>query len=333
MIVRNMCECVTIVVRSVGERTEKACRQLILDQGISESDIFTICEAPFSRAMRKSFETGLGSGKKWTLCVDADLLLRPGSIQHLIQFADQQPENVCEVQGYILDKFFGGARIGGVHLYRTSLLELALARIPAEGVNIRPEYHTLKRMEADGFPHVIRRYIVGLHDFEQYHRDVFRKCLVQAHKHFTHTEMFVSIWRELALQDEDFRVALAGFARGVEHYGDVRIDVRMELFRGYLESLNLAEKTPLPPLAWSLQRVEETIVKWTEPEAYLKKFPTRMGLDQQDCEQDAGTPRESLLDRGLSKVQELGLMRVAVYSSGWLLRRAGERIQSWSAST
>jgi hypothetical protein len=126
----NLNDKVTIIIRSVGERTEKLCRELILAKGVFAENVVVVREAPFSAVMRKSFETGIQLGLPWTFCVDADLLLRPGAVEKMLHLGDAQPENVCEIQGYILDKFYGRPRQGGVHLYRTAILPLVLASIP-----------------------------------------------------------------------------------------------------------------------------------------------------------------------------------------------------------
>ena len=320
-------EKVTVVIRSVGERTEAVCRQLILEQGVAEDAVFVIREAPFSQAMRVGFQIGLAQGRPWTFCVDADLLLRPGSIQRIVELAEQQPENVCEIQGYILDKFFGGPRIGGIHLYRTALLDRVIAAIPAEGVNIRPEYHTLQSMKAAGFPWMLVPALVGLHDFEQQYADIFRKCFVQAHKHAHFTDLFLNIWRSGAPDDPDYRVALAGFARGVEHYEEVRIDARSALFRSSVDALGLAGKPAMEPGDWSLDRVEATINNWTDPEVYRAKFPTRMGLVAPAAQQRVQGRSRSRLARLRQRLGTQGLTRTLPYALGWLLQGLGRRIQ------
>lgn len=317
-----MLEKVTVVIRSVGERTEAVCRQLILEQGVAEDAVFTIREAPFSQAMRVGFQIGLEQGRPWTFCVDADLLLRPFSVVKMVALAEQQAENVCEVQGYILDKFFGGPRTGGVHLYRTGLLDRVLAAIPAEGVNIRPEYHTLTAMKDAGFPWVKVPELVGLHDFEQRYADIFRKCLVQAHKHAHFTDLFLSIWRAGASDDPDYRVALAGYARGIEHYGEVHIDVRSALFRASVGALGLADKPAMESADWSLDRVEDVINNWTEPEAYRSRFPTRMGLVP------TVKGRFVLL---FHRMGNQGISSTFLYALGWLFEGLGRRIQHVAA--
>lgn len=266
----------TVIIRSVGERTESACRKLILDQGVGDEALITVNETPFSRALLRGCEIGMDAGKRWTFFVDADLLLRPGSIRRMVEIAEKQPPNVCEVQGYVLDKLFGGARMGGVHVYRTALLSKFIKSIPQEGSDIRPESRALQTMADLGFPWRLIPELVGLHDFEQSYEDIFRKSFVLAHKQIHLVSLFANFWRERSNEDPDYRVALAGFAAGLTHQGEVRIDKTAAYYRQGLNYLELEEKKDLPASKWDLDRVENTIANWQEPEIYWQFFPTGM---------------------------------------------------------
>ncbi len=270
---------VTVVVRGAGERTETLCLDMIRAQGVPADHIVLLHEAPFSLAVRKTFEIGLSHGRKWTLCNDADVLLRPGSIEAMVDAAEAQPANVCEVQGWILDKFFGGPRKGGVHLYRTALLQQALACIPEEGTDVRPEHHTLNAMKVQGYPWVNVHVLVGLHDYEQYNVDIFRKCFVQAHKHSHYTQLFLGVWREGASQDHDFDVALKGYAGGIAYCGTVLIDRRQTAYRIAYDSYGIGEKCDLAAPYPALADVEAGIKGWTPSDAYLHYYPRVMQIE------------------------------------------------------
>lgn len=272
----ELLERVTVVIRSVRERTEEACRALILEQGVLPDSVFIVRESPFSQTLRVGSEIGLQQGRPWTLFVDADLLLRPGSIRRMMQVAENQPTRVCQVGGYCLDKLFGGVRIGGTHLYRTSLLESLIDSIPEEGLDIRPETRALHTMSARGFPSVTVPELVGLHAFEQNHKDVFRTCFVHAHKHLRLVDFFIPYWQSQGDVDADFRVALAGLEAGIEHVGAVRIDSEAPYFSDAWARLKRVEKPALDSSDWNLERVEGVIRAWEEPAAYWDYFPTGM---------------------------------------------------------
>ena len=308
---------VTVIIRSVEERTEQLCHELILSQGIEPTNVSIVREAPFSSALRRSFKIGIERGSVWTLCVDADLLLRPDSIRRMLQLADNLEESVFEIQGYILDKFFGGPRMGGIHLYRSNLLSKALSSMPEEDCDIRPECQTLQIMQSKGYRWISVPYIVGLHDFEQYYRDIFRKCFVQAHKHEYLADLFLSIWRNGIRDDMDYWVGLQGFAGGIAHHADVHIDIRQEFLQKGFEELQIGEKEPLRPGQVTPDSVENIIKTWIEPELYQIKFPTKMGL----------IPQPSMKDNLSRQFKQLGPIRIIPYSFGWLLNRIGDRLK------
>ena len=266
-----------IVIRAAGERTEELCKKLILDQGFTEKDVVLIREIPFSKALLKSFDLGIEYGKKWTFCVDADLLLRPGSIQEMIRLADAQHQKVCQVQGYIMDKFFGGVRKGGVHLYRTSLLKKVKEKVPEEGIDIRPESYALRQMADDGFPTRVVPYISGLHDFEQYHYDIYRKAFVQAEKHLSRSELFIRIWKDRAAEDPDYLTALQGFANSITNREEIFINRNQALYKELFETFGIQEKEEINLKNYTPEWVENTITQWSYPDIYHSYFPNKDG--------------------------------------------------------
>lgn len=270
---------VTVIIRSIEERTEQLCKKLIFEQGIQEKDLFIVCEVPFSKSMKVSFETGIKQNKKWTFCVDADVLLRPGSIKKAIQFAENQKENVCEVQGFVLDKFFSGPRQAGNHLYRTSLLDKVIARIPDEGVNIRPESYTLVQMKKDGYPWKKIPYVLGIHDSEQYNFDIYRKAFVQAEKHLDHAELFIPHWKKNVDDDPDYRIALHAFSDSIKNTRKLFINSEQDIYKTRFEEAGFKEKKELNLDDYSLDRIEEIIKNWEVDENYYELHPYSQGLD------------------------------------------------------
>ncbi len=273
-----MISAVTLVIRYAGERTLNQCRQLITAQGVSESQIFVVEEAPFSAAMRASFEIGIREARPWTFCLDADVLLRPDSISNLLLEAAKKPENVCELQGLVLDKFFGGPRPAGNHLYRTSLLPEVLQRIPPEGTDIRPEYHTLQAMRADGFPWLQIPYIVGLHDDQQYYRDIYRKCMVQGVKHLYLADLFIPLWKRNMKTDPDFQVALHAFADSIKSPTQLYIDKNQDVYTTGFDHIAIQEKDALEANYFQLTNIETIVSGWEDAPEYQKYFSDRFGL-------------------------------------------------------
>ncbi|MBK7429096.1 MAG: hypothetical protein IPI60_19770 [Saprospiraceae bacterium] len=243
-----------------------------MEQGISPSDIFIINETPFSSALHKSYEIGIEQGKKWTLCVDADVLLRSGIISQIVHLADKMPEHVFETQGMILDYLFGGPREGGIHLYRSNLLPKALDFIAEAKEVIRPESYILHKMKALGYPFQRLNLIVGLHDYEQYYKDIFRKCFVHAPKHLRHLPYLIPFWQEMSAESQDYEVAIAGLCAGLEYQNVVTIDALNHNIINQFEQRGLSEKNRVD-LTWTALLVEETIKTRTVNKNYYLHFP------------------------------------------------------------
>ena len=310
---------VTIIIRSAGERTEQLCKELILSQGVPESQLFVVQEVPFSASMKRSFKIGMEEGRKWTFCVDADLLLRPGAISDMVRHAEKQKSHVCEIQGYVMDKFFGGPRQAGNHLYRTELLGEVIRRIPEEGTSIRPERYTLGKMEEDGYPWRVVPCVTGIHDEEQYNRDIYRKAFVQGVKHLERAGLFIGLWRERADTDPDYKVALKGFADSVLNHAEVYINKEQPLYNDLFDKAAFGEKEPLPSNALSPEAIGKKIEEWASPEIYFRYFPTRDGLD------DLGA---AALGKWKKETKEAGLLRGSLNILGSILVRTGKRLRS-----
>ncbi|MBE2192953.1 MAG: hypothetical protein IAE83_02150 [Anaerolinea sp.] len=215
---------VAVIIRSVGERTEALCRHLV-EQQVPPEHVVVIHERPFSKAVQRSFEIGLDFGLDWTLCVDADVLLRGNGIRMLIEAASTLPESTFTFSGSVLDKLLGHIRPGGGHLYRTQHVQKALEFIGDSDSQIRPEKYVKARMNDVGYAYVVNKQLtVGVHDFEQYYTDIYRKCFVHAHKH-NYISKLPEMWKFLSKFDDDYRIALKGWKAGIEFTGDVRIDI------------------------------------------------------------------------------------------------------------
>lgn len=267
---------VTVIIRSAGERTEEACHALIKEQGIPPEALFVVKERPFSKALRFASELAIREGRRWTYFIDADVLLRSGAIERMVRLGESQPLKVVEIQGYCLDKFFGGRRPAGNHLYRTANLPELISSIPDEGKDLRPETYALNVLKSKGLEWVTVPYLVGLHGFEQSFQDIFRTSFVQAHKHQHFEAMLIPFWREHAATDKDYQAALMGFGSGVKHFRSVRIDKDASYFADSLTKMNFSEKRDLIVSDFSLKWVDATIRAWKEPAAHWQWFPEGM---------------------------------------------------------
>lgn len=219
---------VLFVVRSVGERTEAVCIRAIGESGAPRENIKVIRKTPFSETLRHAYRAGLESGKAWTFCIDADVVLRANAVGELLMAASKMADSMLGLQGLILDKFTCSIRAGGVHLYRSRYLGKAMDAIPDEGASIRPETSVLHALRAEGHNWQTVPYLSGIHDFGQSYEDIFRKCYVHANKHVLQIPRLLPLWRRLSLNDPDFIVAIAGLAEGIRTSDTIYVDKRNE---------------------------------------------------------------------------------------------------------
>lgn len=245
--VDNLADKVTVVIRSVGERTEGLCYDRLRCQ-IPENNIHIIHETPFSQDLRKTFHIGLQDNRQWLFVVDADVLVMPRIVDKMVAYAETLDEKVFCVIGMIIDKFLQSPREGGIHLYRTKWLRQAVSFVPDPYQAIRPENFVIRTMNRNDFRLVRTDALTGLHDFEQFYRDIYRKGFIHAVKNNEMVLDVIDLWRKKAAADPDYQVALAGYEAGRQYGGRTSIDVNaafMDAFEQSLRSLALSEKPPL----------------------------------------------------------------------------------------
>jgi len=268
---------ITIIIRSAGERTVEYCRYLLSRQA-PEKNIVTIEETPFSEALKKGFQIGIEKGLEWTLCIDADVLITSGIVSKIVEYAKTTEENIFEIQGLVIDKFFPIMRPAGNHLYRTSLMHRAMSCIPREGTSLRPEFDMLNRMRDIGCPWEQIDLLVGLHDFKQNYKDIYRKCFLQVHKHKRFMPLAEKYWHSRKSIDKDFQVALWGATSGVFYDKNVYVDKNF-LEKEAIEVLmlkNIGEKSPLCSDDFEDFFVDEIINKFNEKKSFVNELQTIM---------------------------------------------------------
>lgn len=260
---------VSVIIRTVGERTQKACYDIVACQ-VPKDQISFVSEVPFAKTLKKSLELGIEKDRKWTLCIDADVLLKHSAISDLIKIGETQPENVVEIQGGVLDKFFFGPRPAGNHLYKTQHLVRALEVIEDFNSNIRPEHTMLNRLAEQGLVWKNINVVVGLHDFEQSNFDIFRKCVVQAHKHSYHIQKLYERWSIYQNQDLDFKIALAGLGTGImlDSVESTTGDHMVEIYNMNQKMFNWNEKKSLEELP-NVDEIELNYLKGVDSSAIV----------------------------------------------------------------
>jgi hypothetical protein len=215
---------VCVVIRAAGERTLDHCVALLEGQ-VSSRNITVLNERPFAEAVRRTLEIGSQSGCPWTLAVDADVLVFGDALRVLLTEAVRAPQNCFSVEAKVVDRLFGGPRAAGIHLFRSALLEPALELVDEGARTHRPEHTVRSGMNARGCSTVWMEAVVGLHDYEQYRRDYYRKGFVHAQKHSHYLGILEPMWTRRARADADFAAALAGAAQGAIEGGIAATDI------------------------------------------------------------------------------------------------------------
>ncbi len=268
---------VTVVVRTVGERTETLCLEILHSQ-LPLENVIVIRQRPFARAHRDSVEAAIETGRPWAMVTDSDKLVRPGAVLEMLRRAQKAPPQTFMVHTLMVDKFFGGERYVGPKLYRTELLDEALSYVP-ESANVhRPETEMSKAMRKKGYPWYLTRYVSGVHDFEQAYGDILRKGFTHGKKSARWAPTLEPYWQRAARFDPDFAVLLEGIALAADDSRELQLDIeetaaeRHEVF----ERLHLEEKPPLTPGDGALQLVEKLLAEHEPPPEYL---PVKRDLD------------------------------------------------------
>lgn len=214
---------VTVVIRAAGERTEELC-QYIVEQQVPKEQVFVIHEKPFWKAVQRTFEIGIEQGRKWTLAVDADVLLKEGALTEMIARASSYGNSLYVYQGHVMDFIFGRIRPGGPHLYQSEYFHLLSFEDEALKNSLRPESDTYKILAKKGKMMIQDSLIFGIHDYFQYQKDLYRKAFFHAKKHRNHSLVgeFILTWSDQISKNEDYLLLREAFLKGLEdHVEDV----------------------------------------------------------------------------------------------------------------
>lgn len=318
---------VLIIIRSVGERTESVCKQLILEQGIDENQIVVLNEIPFTKALEKTFEIGIKSDKKWTFVFDADVLCCSNSINIMLSEIKKNAGNTFEIQGYVLDKFFGGIRTAGNHLYHTEYFKIALEEFfPLPEDVLRPESYLLNKMAEIGYSWIRVPILVGIHDFEQSYEDIYRKSFIHGRKSLDYTALLIDTWHTgIVGGDKDFEIALEGFSAGLKCQEFVGINKNADLINLGFKSLKCQEKKTINKKSFDLKTIDMFLNKWSPSHVYLtfsSKLKTEF-LFKSKC----NLSKKIYIK---SKLKTSPFWAIPIVFFGYVLRKFGEKLESFS---
>jgi len=201
-----------VIIRSAGERTEKACFKILADVFGRDNVILIKNAVPFRSAAELCFRAGILKNKKWTLIVDSDVIFIKDRLIRYLKYSEllsRKKENVYSIKPYLISKFRKFPHSYGVSLYRTKYLEKALEYF--SGVKgLQLEYQTaLKVSENDNLENFNIMYYTGLGDFFQSYNDILRKSVIYCSKWKDLNEK-IKFWEQNSFFDFDFKYALSG---------------------------------------------------------------------------------------------------------------------------
>lgn len=227
-----------IIVRTCGERTTEKCIELC--QKIGQTHI--VNARPFGESIRKSYGVAIQSGHDLVAVIDADVMLYNGAlVEGMQELKKQWHENIFCYDGQTHDKVLMKDRRAGVHIYNTKLLKYAFKFI--DDFQLKPETYVRKNMKALGYPTFIGKTIFGLHDYEQYYRDLWRKAVCQTQKLPGQTRSKAAEWLRLSKNDIDYKVIYHAHEYGKRLQGRIIIDVLQDYdAKNQLKRLGIEEK-------------------------------------------------------------------------------------------
>lgn len=209
----------TVVIRAAGERTESLCAGLLRQQIPDPSQLHVLHEAPFSSAVRRTFEIGMQTNRPWLVAIDADIIPLNDVVLRIREICGKMAPEAFVATPLFLCKSVGGLATRGLHCYRASLLEEAYGLIGEVPPGHRPESCIHDSMVARGYTRECYAKIFGLHEYEQSYIHIYLKAMLRYRKD-EFREQIRSSLEQRAEQDPDCEVALWGFEdarRDVEH--------------------------------------------------------------------------------------------------------------------
>lgn len=195
----------TIIVRSVGERTTDKCVEYV--KKVFDTNDVTIVSGvtPHQEMVKKCFSIGIESGRKWTVCIDADIFLEKDKFKEFvdnIDYLDKKDEKLFSISPCFFDYFFNCSRHVGLHIYKTDLLPQAMEMIMYN--TLRPETTVKRKMSENGYSSYLMDITVGIHDFFDSYESILMKGLLHLKKHANRDELLKE-WKHRSKDEEDFQ--------------------------------------------------------------------------------------------------------------------------------
>ena len=238
-----------VILRTAKERSYPLAKKAL---SLQTSKYAVIEEYPFFDALKKMFATGKERSEKYLLALDADVVLHPGSLESIVEIANEhlaKSPALFFLDFFVMDKFRGKC-CSGCHLYVNQYSKDLHAHLVSNSDDTRPENQLiLDFAKTHHMTHEKSHFIVGLHDFEQYYRDLYAKYFRRARRRRHEAEMLIHILEErqkyYSKDDQDFAVALKALHDGLNTTASNKSLFDARLYQKIEEILPLKEKNAL----------------------------------------------------------------------------------------
>lgn len=237
------------VVRTVGERTENLCNELIVRYKNQNEPMFTVRRPTHVDAIQETLELAADQPGGWIVAVDADMLLYPGALNQMRTELNSVHENASVVHFAVSDKFYRMRRWGVTAYRQCAAAEGAIVLSDIrKNPSLKIERALIRKLQEAGRIIDFSKTDVALHDFYQYYSDLYRKAYLNAVRNPAITKRAEKVWKRVATSDPDYIVILKGTHDAVD--GSVRLsnsvrDFEPTRLKEIVESLGLEEKSPL----------------------------------------------------------------------------------------
>ncbi len=178
-----------IVIRSANERSLPLCLKSVRSLGV---DFEVININPFWKAVIKTFKIGIKRGRRFTVGLDADIVLYKNAIDTFIRVITKTPR-YWKYDFGLKDRFYPN-KIWGVHVYETRALPIALENLP-KNIQIisKPERRFCFELRKKEYNDINVPDIVGEHGYNQYYRDIFNRFFHRAIRNPRHKKKIFKI--------------------------------------------------------------------------------------------------------------------------------------------
>jgi hypothetical protein len=170
--------------------------------------------------------------------------------------------------------------------------------------------------------------VIGLHDYEQFFCDIYRKAFFHTHKHGSDLIYWETMWRNFRNCEDDFKVALKGAKDGKAYDASVFSDIRQfysTKIEKILNELYLTEKPILPSNFWSQREVDNIVECFFPSYEYWAYRTNAWNKNTKYLAQE-----KNLWKKMNSLLKNRGIKKTILRVFGYALTRSGIKLKNLS---